>query len=393
MIDEATIQAVKAVDMDIILNEFGWEKNRYGQIRCPAHDDSTPSCSYMAGKNRFKCFGCGESFDTIDLYQCLAEKVSGRTVPFYKAVEEVLELDAIANGNNGSAVMTDNSDRTYGCQPGGNKRSQSNNGNSGSPYEMIISNSRHLTGYELNYLHGRGILLYDSYVYGREVHTAQNIEKALQASTDQNETDRLNGIKSNGTFYKGIAPVLKANRIQIKHNYWEGVNSIIYLIDYDADDHDDLCSDRFYMGTERHMAVQKAMDGSHTKRALGTSGFSFITRGLEQGKNKDIYICEGMEDGLSCTMNGIKSISLNSIANLRSLTRYLSEDYAPHYNERFVICFDHDDAGRRATQELKGFFESYNQNPSNRYQYSYAVCDYPQQFHDMNDYWVSKVFR
>ena len=114
---------------------------------------------------------------------------------------------------------------------------------------------------------------------------------------------------------------------------------------------------------------------------------------MEHNRNKDIYICEGMEDALSCAMNGIKSISLNSIANLKSLIHYLSEEHVPHHNERFVICFDHDDAGRKATEELKGFFEAYNQNPLNKQRYDYAALDYPQEFHDINDYWKSRVFR
>lgn len=399
MIDEATIQSAKAVDMNIIFHEFKWDKDRYGKIRCPNpdHDDSTPSCAFSASRNTCRCFVCRKSFDTIDLYRRLSEKVDGRTVPFYKAVEEILELDAVENGSNGDAVIINSSNRVICYQSDSSKSSQPNiqagNGScNSSPYEMVIHNSRPLTGYELNYLHGRGIMLYDSYVYCGEVHTRQSIEKAIQTETDQNEINRLNEIKNNGAFYKGIAPILKANRIQIKHNYWEGVNSIIYLVDYDADDEDDLYCAGFFMDTERHMAVQKSLDGNHVKRALGEANFNFITQGFEHSKNKkDVYICEGLEDALSYTMNGFRSISLNSIANLKSLIYYLTEDYVPHYNERFVICFDHDDAGGKAVEELKDFFESYNQNPSHRYKYSYAVCDYPQQFHDINDYWKSRI--
>ena len=211
----------------------------------------------------------------------------------YRAVEEILKLEDIAKGNGGNAAINNSSSQVCGYQFGDNKSSQSNvqvtNGNNVTPYEMIIGNSRTLTGYELNYLHGRGIILYDSCIYGGKVHTAQSIDKALQTETDQNEINRLNEIKARGTFYKGIAPILKANKIQIKHNYWEGVNSIIYLVDYEADDEDDLCLDQFYMNTERHMAVQKSLDRSHTKRALGASDFNFITKGMEHNRNKDIY--------------------------------------------------------------------------------------------------------
>lgn len=393
MIDKETIQSAKAVDMNLIFREFKWGMDRYGKIRCPKprHDDNVPSCAFSAQRNICRCFVCAENFDTIDLYQCLSEKVHERTVPFYKAVEEVLELDAVENGGTGNAAVA-SSVPNKGSQKSSQLNIQAGNGGNGSPYEMIINNSGSLTGYELNYLHGRGIMLYDSYVYGGKVHTRESLDKALQAETDQNEIDRLNEIRSNGIFYKGIAPKLKANRIQIRHNYWQGVNSIIYRIDYDAEDEDDLCCGKFFMDTERHMAVQKSLDGNHIKRALGETDFNFITQGFEICKNKDIYICEGMEDALSYTMNGIRSISLNSIANLNSLISYLKDDFIPHYHEKFVICFDHDEAGRKATQELKEFFEAYNQNPPYRCKYRYAVCDYPQQFHDINDYWVSRVF-
>lgn len=393
MIDKETIKDSKAVDMNIIFDEFNWEKDRYGRIRCPHpnHNDSTPSCAFSELRNTCKCFGCGETFDTIDLYQCLCEKVSGRVVPFYRAVEEILKLEGMEKGSSGNAVINNNN-RIYGYQSGGNKGSQASNGNNVTPYEMIVGNSKPLTGYELNYLHDRGIMLYDSYVHEGKIQTAQSINKALQTETDQNEINRLIEIKNNGTSFKGIAPILKANRIQIKHNYWEGVNSILYLVDYEADDEDDLCLDQFYMDTERHMAVQKSLDGSHTKRALGASDFNFITKGMEHNSNRDIYICEGMEDALSCTMNGIRGISLNSIANLKSLIHYLSEEHVPHCKERFVICFDHDEAGRKATEELNGFFEEYNQNPPNNQKYDYAILDYPQEFHDINDYWKSRVF-
>ena len=399
MLDRETIESAKQVDANIILQEFNWQMDTYGRIRCPHphHNDSNPSCSYSEQRRTFKCFGCGETFDSIDLYQCLCEKVNGRTVPFYRAVEEILKLEDMAKGKSGSKGITNSNNQNNAYQYGGNRSNlpnvQVSNGNNVTPYERIVGNSKPLTGYELNYLHYRGILIYDSLVYGGEVHTVQNIDKALRTVTDNREINRLNEIKNNGTFYKGIFPILKANKIQIKHNYWEGVNSIIYLVDYDADDEDALCFDQFYMNTDRHMAVQKALDGNHTKRALGTSDFNFITRGFGHNKNRDIYICEGIEDALAYAMNGFRSISLNSTANLKSLIHYLSEDYVPHYNERFVICFDHDEAGRKATQELKDFFKAYNQNSPRKQKYDYAVCDYPQQFHDINDYWKSRIFR
>ena len=90
----------------------------------------------------------------------------------YRAVEEILKLEDIAKGNGGNAAINNSSSQACGYQFGGNKSSQSNvqvtNGNNITPYEMIVGNSKLLTGYELNYLHDRGIMLYDSYVYDKK---------------------------------------------------------------------------------------------------------------------------------------------------------------------------------------------------------------------------------
>ena len=393
MLDRATIESAKQANVNLILDEFNWQMDAYGKIRCPHpdHNDSSPSCSYSPMKNTCKCFGCGKVFDTIDLYQCLCEKVDGRTVPFFNAVEEILELN-----NNGTAVATTNQNVTT-PHSSNNVCTSSQSSNSSTPnsksnaFDLVMSNSKPITGYELNYLHSRGIFLYDSYVHNKQVYTAKNIEKALLTTKDQNEINRLNEIKNNGTFYKAIAPILHANRISIKHNYWQGTNSIVYHIDYDYYNDVALQTYSQYLETTecRHMAIQKTLDNQHTKRALGTSDFIWIAEKLT---GREIYVTEGIEDAFSFTQHGLKSISLNSLANLKSLMLYLEDDYTPQHNEKFVITFDHDACGKKATQELINFFEDYNkQNPTNKYRY--GVCNYPHKFHDINDYWVSQVFK
>lgn len=388
MLDRDTIDLAKQADVNIILQEFNWQMDAYGKIRCPHpnHNDSSPSCSYSSTRNTFKCFGCGKVFDTIDLYQCLCEKVDGRVVPFYKAVEEILQPDGSTGGATTSQATPQSSSTVCTSSQSSNNISNSKS----NAFDLIMSNSKPITGYELNYLHSRGIFLYDSYVYNKQVYTAKNIDKALLTTKDQNEIIRLNEIKNSGTFYKAIAPILYANRIHIRHNYWQGINSIIYNVDYDYDNDEALQTYSQYLETTecRHMAVQKTLDNQHIKRALGTSNFIWIAEKLS---GKDIYICEGIEDALSFTQHGLKSISLNSTANLNSLMQYLEEDYAPQHNERFVLAFDHDAGGQNATQELINFFEDYNKH--NKRKYSYGICNYPLQFHDINDYWVSKVFQ
>ena len=42
------------------------------------------------------------------------------------------------------------------------------------------------------------------------------------------------------------------------------------------------------------------------------------------------------------------------------------------YSVRSQDCLDHDDAGRKAVGELKGFFEAYNQNLLKNQKYDYC---------------------
>lgn len=382
MIDEATIQCAKDVDINKILDNFNWERGHDNMMHCPStqHVDSTPSCSYNAKNNTVRCFGCGKTFDTIGLYQALSEKVAGRRVTFPKAVEEVRALDNQAPLQGNAAPQSSTTQYSH-C----------NNSAKGNAYQTILSNSRPLTGYELNYLHERGIMLYDSCVYNGKVYTKQSIDKALQSETDAQKIQELNAIQSNGKFFEGIATILKKNKIQIKHNYWQGVNSIIYLIDYDYDNDYELQQYAgFLIDTERHMAIQKTLDSTHEKKALGTSDFIWLAEGVEN-KNSKVYICEGMEDALSYVQNGERAVSLNSTSNVNSFMDYIEKHYKIIKKWEFVISFDHDKGGEMAKQKLLDFFQAYNQQHP-KYPYQYSVCKYPDTCHDINDYWRDKVF-
>lgn len=377
MIDEATIQSAKNVDINKILDNFSWERcqDNINMMHCPSpeHRDSSPSCSYNKRNNTVHCFGCGKTFDTIGLYQALCEKVDGRRVTFPRAVAEVLILDDMKISSMQSGTTST-----------GSKTSSSNN-----IFSSVVNNSRPLTGYELNYLHERGIMLYDSFAYAGKIYTKQSIDKALKSETDAQKIQELNAIQKNGKFFEGIAPILKKNKIQIKHNYWQGVNSIIYLIDYDYDNDYELQQYAGFLDDERHMAIQKTLDKAHMKKALGTSDFTWLAEGVVN-KNHKIYICEGMEDALSYVQNNERAVSLNSISNINSFMDYLDKHYKRMKKWEWVISFDHDAGGEKAKQKLLDFFQAYNQQHP-KYPYQYAVCQYPDTFHDINDYWKDKL--
>ena len=372
---DTDIQAAKSVDMFKILEYFEWETDGY-KTRCPEpdHEDRNPS-AVINSNNTIHCFCCDKTMDAITVYQNLSEKVCGVSVGFRRTVAELLHLDDMIL----SITLTANS-RQYKKQNGGSE----------DKYNTILSNSRTLTGYELNYLHSRGIMLYDSYVYQNKVHTLMSIDNALNSETDPQKIQELNEIKNNGVFFKGIAPILQANKISIKHNYYQGINKILYQIEYSDEDLGDGV--KFMKGTSRKMMVGKSLDIEHQKQAYGNIDFCFITEGVRDLKRGcDIFICEGMEDALTYAMNNKRSISLNSTSNTSSLIDFLEHHHNRFKSQRFLISLDHDDGGRKATQELMDFFEDYNRrNPMHPYRYD--VVNFPEEFHDINDYWVSKVF-
>ena len=372
---DTDIQAAKSVDMFKILEYFEWETDGY-KTRCPEpdHEDRNPS-AVINSNNTIHCFCCDKTMDAITVYQNLSEKVCGVSVGFRGTVAELLHLDDMV-----LTIPSTANSRQYKKQSVGSE----------DLYEKVLNNSRALTGYELNYLHSRGIMLYDSYIYNGNVHTAMSIVKALKNETDPQKIQELNEIKNNGVFYKGIAPILQANKISIKHNYYQGINKILYHIEYSDEDLGDGV--KFMKGTSRKMMVGKSLDTEHQKLAYGNIDFCFITEGVRGIKRGcDIYLCEGIEDSLTYAMNHVRSISLNSTANVKSLINFLEHHNNRFKTQRFLISLDHDDGGRKATQELVDFFEDYNRrNPKNPYRYD--IVDFPEQFHDINDYWVSKVF-
>ena len=372
---DTDIQAAKSVDMFKILEHFEWETDGY-KTRCPepSHEDRNPS-AVVNSNNTIHCFSCWKTMDAITVYQNLSEKVCGINVGFRQTISELLHLDDMTL----TTPSTANS-RQYKKQNSGDV----------DLYEKVLNNSRALTGYELNYLHSRGIMLYDSYVYQNKVHTVMSIDKALDIETDPKKIQELNEIKNNGVFYKGIAPILQANKISIKHNYHQGINKILYHIEYSGEDLEDGI--KFMKGTSRKMMVGKSLDTQHQKQAYGNIDFCFITEGFRGiKKGCDIYLCEGVEDAFCYTMHNQRCISLNSTSNVSSLIDFLEHHHNRFKSQRFLISLDHDDGGRKATQKLIDFFEDYNKrNPMQLYRYE--VVDFPEQFHDINDYWVSKVF-
>ena len=148
MIVDDVIKAAKNVDINKVIDYFQWTRDASepNKILCPSkdHNDKHPGVVVNSNKNTCRCYAFDTHFDTIAMYQALSEKVNGRKVVFPIAVKEILELDGIITSPN---VMV------YG------KKSSVNTEKT---YDKVLKHSKPLNGYTLNYLHERGICLFDS---------------------------------------------------------------------------------------------------------------------------------------------------------------------------------------------------------------------------------------
>jgi hypothetical protein len=366
MIAQNEIEQAKEISIYDVLEHFNWEIDYQRQTTlCPneRHDDTHPGVPISQQRNICRCFVCNESFDTIDVYRKLSYKVNREMCSFPQAIMELLSMEGVHIPQSNEIYI-----------PNGGK------GGNGDLYEKILSNCKPIQGYELNYLHQRGIFLYDSYVFGNKVYTNSQLANETNATL-------LSEIKTKGKLYRGIANTLMENKVKVLHNFYGGVNSIVYLINYEEHQ---VTQNDFLRDSERHMMVMKSLDAQHQKKSIGESTWVWLCDECCYGG--DIYICEGMEDALSLVQNGLNAISLNSIANIGEMVDDL-RCIRDKRKFRFILSLDHDAGGEEATNEAIELFEKYNAAPrSIMRKFRYDVCRYPQEFHDINDYWISKVY-
>lgn len=82
--DDRILEDLKALDILEIARDLGREPNRQNLIHCTFHNEKTPSLKLYPAKGRFRCFGCGQSGTTIDLY---ASAING--MEFGQAIKEM----------------------------------------------------------------------------------------------------------------------------------------------------------------------------------------------------------------------------------------------------------------------------------------------------------------
>lgn len=60
------IQKLRDLPIEGVAERLGLRVNRHKSL-CPFHDDHTPSLTFSVARNKYKCFACGASGDTISL--------------------------------------------------------------------------------------------------------------------------------------------------------------------------------------------------------------------------------------------------------------------------------------------------------------------------------------
>lgn len=81
-----------------VLKRYGHEYAKHN-IKCPFHDDKTPSFSVTADGNHFECFGCQKKGDSIELYELLSGKSKADSISDMKqmaGIEVKLKMDIVA---------------------------------------------------------------------------------------------------------------------------------------------------------------------------------------------------------------------------------------------------------------------------------------------------------
>ena len=81
-VTDQMIETAREYPIDQLFAELTGERPRHKMAHCPFHPDSTASLS-LGKYNRFKCFGCDESGDTISLVM----KLDGKN--FIQAVRDL----------------------------------------------------------------------------------------------------------------------------------------------------------------------------------------------------------------------------------------------------------------------------------------------------------------
>ena len=121
-------------------------------------------------------------------------------------------------------------------------------------------------------------------------------------------------------------------------------------------------------------------------KALNSAGpqiplnIEYITKELQPGEDKFIYICEGWADALSFEDVGKKAIALHSTQQINKLKEYIDTNTFTASKYVYMLCCDNDEAGHKANSELAEYFTEKNIN--------YHKVQIPKEYKDINEWYI-----
>ena len=131
--------------------------------------------------------------------------------------------------------------------------------------------------------------------------------------------------------------------------------------------------------------VSRAIEETDKQRYKNSKGEivpfnrTYIT---EKPKEKEvIYLCEGIFDALSIEEMQKKAIALNSTSNTNKFIEYMKEHIQTASKYHYILCFDNDTAGEKATKEMKEALQELK--------IKHQVLDIPKDYKDINEWYIA----
>ena len=130
-------------------------------------------------------------------------------------------------------------------------------------------------------------------------------------------------------------------------------------------------AEKFYLGFDpetgyiiipaaKSFYVARSIDPAAKLRYNNPKGASialFNGKALYNEENRPVFVTEGALDALSFAEIGSEAVALNSTSNVRKLLKELENKRT---SNTLILCLDTDDAGRKATKELKDGLQELN---------------------------------
>jgi replicative DNA helicase len=109
---------------------------------------------------------------------------------------------------------------------------------------------------------------------------------------------------------------------------------------------------RLIIPTSATHYVARRTDGGQEYKKMNPTGSkpAIFNHAALTGENEQVFVCEGAMDALSIMEAGGVAVATNSTANTDKLIDILEKHPT---NAAFILCFDNDEAGKRATETLR----------------------------------------